>query len=242
LAVDHHHPLRAFAPLGFADAKAPFLAGAKLPSRKLSLQSSLPLRSSSERNARQILSQTPCFSQRRNRRQQVLALGYSGGKSRHRAPVLSTHKMPSTTRRLSDQGRPRLLSRGSNGSILFHRSSLKNGFGIHHFSQIPRNWARIKYLHRKTYETTSSQHQPQEVLQLSLLSELLFNLLRNRVQPSRNQISPPRGQSSLSQSQANLCRNLSNPFPNRVNLLPAFQSKPTIGKIKLFLHKLEGIS
>jgi hypothetical protein len=42
LAVDHHHPLRAFAALGFADALAPFLAGAKLPSRNDSLQSNLP--------------------------------------------------------------------------------------------------------------------------------------------------------------------------------------------------------
>jgi hypothetical protein len=31
-AVDHHHPLRALAPLGLADRGAPFLAGAKLPS------------------------------------------------------------------------------------------------------------------------------------------------------------------------------------------------------------------
>src|SRR6266581_1844151 len=34
LAVDHHHPLRALAPLGFSDSSAPFLAGAKLPSKK----------------------------------------------------------------------------------------------------------------------------------------------------------------------------------------------------------------
>lgn len=39
LAVDHHHPLRALAALGFADAVAPFLAGAKLPSMNASLQS-----------------------------------------------------------------------------------------------------------------------------------------------------------------------------------------------------------
>ena len=38
LAVDHHHPLRALAPLGFADFRAPFFAGAKLPSRNDSLQ------------------------------------------------------------------------------------------------------------------------------------------------------------------------------------------------------------
>src|SRR6185437_12579500 len=42
LAVDHHHPLRALAAFGFADPVAPFLAGAKLPSMKLSLQSSRP--------------------------------------------------------------------------------------------------------------------------------------------------------------------------------------------------------
>src|SRR5229473_758832 len=40
LAVDHHHPLRALAPLGFSDSSAPFLAGAKLPSRKDSLHCS----------------------------------------------------------------------------------------------------------------------------------------------------------------------------------------------------------
>src|SRR5208337_2599717 len=31
-AVDHHHPLRPLAPLGFSDFRAPFFAGAKLPS------------------------------------------------------------------------------------------------------------------------------------------------------------------------------------------------------------------
>src|SRR5580700_3204910 len=40
LAVDHHHPLRALAPLGFSNFRAPFLAGTKLPSRNDSLQSS----------------------------------------------------------------------------------------------------------------------------------------------------------------------------------------------------------
>jgi hypothetical protein len=37
-AVDHHHPLRPLAPLGFPDSTAPFFAGAKLPSRNDSLQ------------------------------------------------------------------------------------------------------------------------------------------------------------------------------------------------------------
>lgn len=39
LAVDHHHPLRSFAPLRFSDCEPPFLAGAKLPSTKASSQS-----------------------------------------------------------------------------------------------------------------------------------------------------------------------------------------------------------
>src|SRR5271167_4678667 len=36
LTVDQYHPLRALATLGFTDGGAPFLAGAKLPSRKVS--------------------------------------------------------------------------------------------------------------------------------------------------------------------------------------------------------------
>lgn len=133
-AVDHHHPLRALATFGFADALAPFFAGAKLASRKLSSQSSVPRASSSERKARQTLSHTPCFSQRASRRQQVAALGYSSGKSRQRAPVLSTQRIPSSTCRLSAQGRPRLFSTGSTGSILCHCASDRNAFRIPSFS------------------------------------------------------------------------------------------------------------
>src|SRR5258708_40062044 len=36
-AVDHHHPLRPLAPLGFSDSAAPFFAAAQLPSRNASL-------------------------------------------------------------------------------------------------------------------------------------------------------------------------------------------------------------
>ena len=133
-AVDHHHPLRAFATFGFSDALAPFFAGAKLASRKLSSQSNVPRASSSERKARHTLSQTPCFSQRASRRQQVAALGYSAGKSRQRAPLLSTQRMPSSTCRLSAHGRPRLFSTGSNGSIFCHCTSDRNAFRIPSFS------------------------------------------------------------------------------------------------------------
>jgi len=145
-AVDHHHPLCALAALGFANSEAPFLAGAKLASRKLSSQSNVPRASSSDKKARHTLSQTPCFSQRAKRRQQVAALGYSLGKSRQRAPTLRTQRMPSSTRRLSAQGRPRLLSRGNNGSIFFHCSSDKNAFCIPSFSQNHRKSTSTKGL------------------------------------------------------------------------------------------------
>ena len=125
-AVDHHHPLCAFALFGFPDAGAPFFAGAKLPSMKASSQSSAPFSSSMERNLRQTSSQTPCSSQSRNRRQHVEALGYRSGKSCHRAPVRKIHKMPSKTSRLSADGRPPLgflRGSGSSGFSSFHWSS-----------------------------------------------------------------------------------------------------------------------
>lgn len=130
LAVDHHHPLRAFPPLGLADRVAPFLAGAKLPSTKLSLQSSCSRPSSSRKNSRQTCNQTSSSSQSRRRRQQVQAEGYFDGKSRHRAPVLSTHRMPSKTLRLSAQGRPPLRILGRSGSMRCHCESLRREAGI----------------------------------------------------------------------------------------------------------------
>jgi len=68
LAVDHHHPLRSFAPFGRANKGPPFLAGAKLPSITASCQSSAPFLSSMERNFRQTSSQTPWSSQSLKRR------------------------------------------------------------------------------------------------------------------------------------------------------------------------------
>jgi hypothetical protein len=139
LAVDHHHPLCAFPPLGLpgtarqgrcANPKPPFLAGAKLPSTKASLQSSWPRSSSVPRKARQISSQTSCSSHCCNRRQQVDGLGYLSGKSCQRAPVRNTHRMPSSTARLGAQGRPPFLdfgSSGSRGSISFHCFSVSGG-------------------------------------------------------------------------------------------------------------------
>jgi hypothetical protein len=129
LAVDHHHPLRALAPLGFSDFRAPFLAGAKLPSRNDSLQSSCSRSFSSARNARQMVSQTPCSSQSRSRRQHVAGEGNSPGRSHQRAPLRRIHKMPSSTLRSSFGGRPpfgRLGRFGSRGWIFCHWASVSS--------------------------------------------------------------------------------------------------------------------
>jgi len=125
LAVDHHHPLRALAPLGLADAFAPFFAGAKLPSTKASDQSNWPFSSSSERKALQASSHTSCSSQSLSLRQQVEGLGYRFGKSAQGAPVRRIHRIPSKTLRLSAQGLPPFLldfGFGKNFSIFFHCS------------------------------------------------------------------------------------------------------------------------
>lgn len=124
LAISQNHPLRPPAPLGLSHSQAPFFAGAKLPSMKVSSQRSRPRRSSCDSKARHISSSAPCSSQSCKRRQQVDPLGYCGGRSRHRAPVRNTHKTPSKQARFSAQGRPRpsrrRLSFGKSGSNFFH--------------------------------------------------------------------------------------------------------------------------
>jgi hypothetical protein len=128
LAVDQYHPLRALAALGFPDRSAPFLAGAKLPSRNVSSQCNRPRWSSVPSKARQASSQMSRSSQSRNRRQQVTPLGYRRGRSRHRAPVRNTQSMPSKQARFSAQGRPlrsrRTLGSGSKFLIFSHCSLL----------------------------------------------------------------------------------------------------------------------
>ena len=130
LAVDHHHPLRTLAALGLPDTGPPFFAGAKLPSAKVSFQSRYWRSSSSARSARQTSSQMPNSSQSFSRRQHVEGLGYGSGRSRQQAPLLSTQRMPSRTRRLSFQGRPPFLPGavlGNRGSSFFHCSSFRIG-------------------------------------------------------------------------------------------------------------------
>ncbi len=83
LAVEHQHPLRPIATLGFAEAVTPFFAGAKFSSRKLSCQSSRPRWFWSPRKAHQRRSQIPCSSQDfRGFRQPVGLTPNSFGRSR----------------------------------------------------------------------------------------------------------------------------------------------------------------
>ena len=124
LAVDHHHALRTFPATGFSDCGAPFFASTKVASRKASSQSSNFRSSNRASNACHARSHTPCSSHRRRRRQQVEPLGYSLGRSRHRAPTRRTQRMPSKQLRFDAQGRPRPSFRrggaGNKSSICFH--------------------------------------------------------------------------------------------------------------------------
>jgi hypothetical protein len=130
LTVSQYHPLCAFAALGFTDRSAPFLAAAKLPSRKASSHRSSPLPSSVPSSVLQARNHTPCSSHCFNRRQHVDGDGYSSGKNRHAAPVCRIHRMPSKQARLDAHGRPRLSFRrlgwGNSGSINSHCSSVNS--------------------------------------------------------------------------------------------------------------------
>jgi hypothetical protein len=126
-AVDHHHALRAFATARVADGRAPFFAGAKVASMNACSHCNRPRASSWLRNARHSCSQMSWASQSRSRRQQVLPLGYPSGRSRHRAPVRSTQRIPSTTSRFPTRGRPPRADgrvRGRCGAIFAHCASV----------------------------------------------------------------------------------------------------------------------
>ena len=127
LTLHQYHALCTFPALSGSDIGPPFFAGAKVPSMNAVSHSRRPRASSSAINVRQSRSHVPSSSQRFNRRQHVDGLGYSAGKSHHRAPVFSTQRMPSTTARWATQGRPpRALrgKRGRSGSIWAHCASV----------------------------------------------------------------------------------------------------------------------
>jgi len=128
--VSQYHPLCAFTTLGFADCIAPFLAGAKLPSRKVSSHFNRPSASKAPSKVRQALSQTPSSSHCFSRRQQVDGEGYSSDRKRHAAPVCNTHRVPSKQPRFGAGGRPRPSRRrfgsGSSGPTNSHCSSVNS--------------------------------------------------------------------------------------------------------------------
>jgi len=128
--VCQYHPLRPLAALGFTDGSAPFFAGAKLPSKKVSSHSSRPSPSRAPSRTRQAASHTPTSCHCWSRRQQVAGEGNSSGKNRHAAPVYRIHRIPSKQPRLGAGGRPRLSLRGlgfgSKGSTNSHCSSVNS--------------------------------------------------------------------------------------------------------------------
>ena len=149
LTVDQYHPLCALAPLGFTNGGAPFFAGAKLPSRKVSSHFSNPSSSSTPNRARHASSQTPSSSHCFSLRQQVEGEGYSSGRKRQAAPVCRIHRMPSKQARFEAHGLPRLSLRrrgeGNNGSTNCHCSSV-NSFcrffmtEAHQFTRLARKY------------------------------------------------------------------------------------------------------
>ena len=154
--VCQYHPLRSLAALGLTHRETPFLAGAKLPSRKVSSHRSSPASSNPASNARQASSQTPCSCHCCRRRQQVEGEGNSSGRNRHAAPVCKTQRIPSKQARFEAGGRPRWSRRrfrfGNRDSISSHCSSL-NSFCRRFMAEAhPQPCLTHKYLARgRTY-------------------------------------------------------------------------------------------
>jgi hypothetical protein len=132
VAVNHGHHLCPFAALGFSYAIAPFFALVNIPSARAVFQSSSPSPSNSRKQRCQAFWKTPDLDHICNLRQQV---GYDGndfGKSFHRAPDRSTHKIPSRQGLGGTHGRPPArvgAVHGNKSSITDHCSSVSSVFG-----------------------------------------------------------------------------------------------------------------
>lgn len=120
------HDLGSFSPLGLPDSRSPFFAGAKVASIAPSERSSPPrwIRSSASALSRR--AHNPDRFHAWKRRWHVAGEGYRSGRSRHRAPVFMTQRMPSMTRRSSMRGRPRPVEggEGSSGARAAHCASV----------------------------------------------------------------------------------------------------------------------
>ena len=123
VAVTENHYLRALAPLGLANHRAPFFAEANSPYAKHSFQLMRPCWSRSLRIGCHAFSKAPCSCRHLSRRQQVLPDGKCWGISLYRAPLLMSHKMPSKQARLGAGSCPPLGDRDGmerSGASFFH--------------------------------------------------------------------------------------------------------------------------
>lgn len=78
-------------------------------------------------NAVRICAHTPVRCQRLNSPYTVCQGPYSPGRSRHGDPVRTRHRIPSISKRRDHTtGRPRAATTGSNGSNVFHCSSVRS--------------------------------------------------------------------------------------------------------------------
>lgn len=130
--VGEHHDLGSLAAFGLADQFAPFFAEENVPSANVSERSTWPCRSSFRSSRAHAFSQTPLRVHCWKRRQQVAAEGKPGGRSFQRAPLRSTHAMPSKQRRGSIAGRPTWPVRGMYGNksaINRHWASVSSDLG-----------------------------------------------------------------------------------------------------------------
>lgn len=129
-AVCNCHDLGPLAFLGFPDTEPPFLAGANVPSMKVSERSMSPRVSKSSARARRIFSTVPSRTQCWKRRWQVWYGGYRSGRSFQGAPVRNTQRIPLRTSRVLRHGRPRPSLRrggvGISGSNNCHCSSVRS--------------------------------------------------------------------------------------------------------------------
>lgn len=132
LSINQEHELRSLATLGLAHVGAPFFAGQNVPSPNASCQTIICRWSKCSKRRFQASKKMPASVQSWCRRQQVLGDGKCVGKSFQRAPVRSTHKIPSRQARASIGGRPPLddiTCSGNKSAIRSHCSSESCGCG-----------------------------------------------------------------------------------------------------------------
>lgn len=131
-AVSEDHDLASLAAFRVADARAPFFAREKVPSAKASSQSISPKSSKTPSKTDQISANSPDRLHSCSLRQQVAGDGKCLGKSFQRAPLRSSHRMPSKHPRGGQDGRPPKglgTCSGKNSAIRFHCSSESCGLG-----------------------------------------------------------------------------------------------------------------